>query len=108
MASRCTHGECVQQGGGRKSGCSEKALSQASHERDCTVHMPPLPPPVTHKTSQSGHALLPVAGLRELPNSLAIHCRPVGTFFLYPGQTLLINHSTRAMTFLGCIHGRHH
>lgn len=72
--------------------------------------MPPLPLSVSvaDKASQSEHALLLAAELRELLHRPDIYCRSVSIFFLHPVQTLLINHGTHATAFLYCIKGRHH
>lgn len=56
----------------------------------------PLSTSMADKANRSGHALLLAAELRGLLDSPDICCSSVSTFFLHPGQTLLIDHGTYA------------
>lgn len=73
------------------------------------MHGPSSSVSVADKSSQSGHAVLLAAELREFLNSLDMYVLQVSEHvFLCAGQALLINHGTHVATFLYCIHGRHH
>lgn len=69
-----------------------------SKGRDHMACMSPLPLSVSvaDQANRSGHALPPEAELRGLLESPDTHCRSGSTFFLHPGQTVLINHGTYA------------